>query len=247
MMISSKRTRSPWRGIFIVASVLLLIMGATFARGPLTSFFWSLAGPLMEWRFAVGEGVLRGELAAAEARLADRDFLYAENLELKARLGRPRLPQGRVLAGVVSRPPATPYDTLVIDAGTEEGVAVGDEVSAGGGVVVGTVSDAYEHSARVMLFSAPGSVYEALLVLSGSAGGTVPLTVEGQGGGSLRAQVPAGTAVAVGDAAVLPGIAGGLSARVSSIEHAESESYITLYFRLPADTLNMRFVEVLKR
>ena len=78
-------------------------------------------------------------------------------------------------------------------------------------------------------------------------GGMVPLAVEGQGGGSLRAHVPAGTAVSLDDVAILPGIVGGRSAVVSRVEHADGESFVTLYFSLPVNVSSLRFVEVWKQ
>ena len=169
-------------------------------------------------------------------------------MELKARLGRDAEVK-RILAGVLLHPPATPYDTLVIDAGEAEGVAVGDVVSAGGTVVLGTISEVYTHAARVVLYSAPGQKYDAFLhhTNPSGTGGTVPLAVEGQGGGSLQARLPAGTPVSAGDTALLPGIAGGLSAAVSRVEHAAGESFSTVYFSLPADIFALRFVEVWKQ
>jgi cell shape-determining protein MreC len=178
------------------------------------------------------------------AALADRDALYAENIDLKARLGRSESEE-RILAGVIMRPPATPYDTIVIDAGFEEGVARGDFVSAGGTTMVGSVSELYAHASRVTLISSPGEKYEGLLHLR--SGETLAVAVEGQGGGSLFAQVPSGTQVHVGDSVVLPGVAGGLIARVRQVEAGESDSFSTIYLSLPVSVSSLYFVEVLKR
>jgi len=57
----------------------------------------------------------------------------------------------------------------------------------------------------------------------------------------------AGAAVAAGDAVVLPGIAGGMTATVSHVERAPSESFVTLYMRLPANIFTLRYVEVWKQ
>ncbi|MDO8678136.1 MAG: rod shape-determining protein MreC, partial [Acidobacteriota bacterium] len=234
MMISNKvsaaAARSKRARLLGVVALAVLIGAAALWRAPLSETVWRLLAPVMHVRFGSGEASLAtstdpSRLAAAEA---DRDALYQENLELKARLGRDARVT-RILSGVLLRPPQTPYDTLVIDAGTAEGVALRDAVSAGGIVVVGTVSQVYAHASRVTLYSAPGEKYDALLK------GSIPLAVEGQGGGSLQARLPAGTPVAVGDAALLPGIVGGISARVSHIERGAGESFITLYFTLPID------------
>ena len=250
MMISSRTSAGAARSkrvrLFGIIAVLLLIGAAALWRAPLSESLWSLLAPVMGARF--GGGTAPADQAMIAAAQSDRDALYQENIELKARLGRDARVK-RILGAVLLRPPATPYDTLVIDIGGDDGVAAGDAVSAGGTTVIGTVSQVYARAARVMLYSAPGQKYDALLRPSTSlgTGGMVPLAVEGQGGGSLRAHVPAGTAVSLDDVAILPGIVGGRSAVVSRVEHADGESFITLYFSLPVNVSSLRFVEVWKQ
>ncbi len=238
-MISSRTSavaaRSKRMRFFGIVFIAILIGVASLWRAPLSDFFWSLMAPVMHARFGGDAETFLISVAAT-----DRDSLYQENLELKSRLGRDAR-VGRVLGAVLLRPPATPYDTLVIDAGETDGVASGDVVSAGGTIVIGTVSEVYAHAARVTLYSAPGQKYDALL------NGSIPIAVEGQGGGSLFARIPAGTKASVGDIAVLPGIASGLSARVSHVERISGESFITLYFSLSVDIFSLRFVEVWKQ
>ncbi len=226
------------RVVWIIVLVIVLGFAATF-RTQLSGLLWSIIAPVMHLRFAGTPDAF--DTASTTAALADRNALYAENLELKARLGRPGVASKRILAGVVLRPPATPYDSLVIDAGSAEEVAVGDAVSAGGTTLIGTVSEVSIHTARVALYSSPGTQYQAFL------NGTVPLTIEGQGGGSMTARVPSGTVVSVGDIAEVPGIMGGLAAKVRAVERNESESFLTLYFTLPADIFGLRYVEVWKQ
>jgi cell shape-determining protein MreC len=244
MMISNRSSAAVSRArrgrIVALSAAVVLVGAAALWRAPLTQLFWSAAAPLLQARY--GTESAAADLLAA----ADRDALYQENLELKSRLGRPGATPVRILGAVLMRPPATPYDTLVIDAGASEGVAEGDYVSAGGTMLVGTVSEAYTHAARVKLFSAPGEQYDGVLQLSGPLGGALPLTVEGQGGGSMRAQVPAGTAVFSGDTVLIPGIMGGFAARVSHAEQPEG-SFVTIYLQLPADPFALRFVEVWKQ
>ncbi len=238
--ISHNRRRTTPLGPILTVGGVLLVVGLVYVfRGPLTGALWSVLGPVLQARYNGSD--LEAQLASTTAALADRDVLYQENLDLKSRLGRTDTVPTRVVAAVLSRPPASPYDTLVIDTGLQHQVAVEDLVSAGGTTVIGRVTEVYDRTARVTLYSAPGSTYDGLLH------GTIPVSVEGQGGGSMRAQVPAGTAALVGDSVVLPGLLGGLSARVAAVEHGSSESYITLYFRLPVDFFALRYVEVWKQ
>lgn len=226
----------------MVGGVLLLVVLAWFAQGPLRSVFWQLMTPVVAVRNALGASEaqqLREQVAALTARLADRDALYQENLDLKAVLNRAA---GRsvTVVGILQRPPVTPYDTFIIDAGRDHGVVVGSFVSLGGSALVGTVREVYATAAHVALYSAPGTTHDGILVV---AGRDVPVSIEGQGGGSMRAEVPAGTGARVGDAVVLPGVGMGLMATVSHVEARSGESFETVYFALPAD-LNARFVEI---
>ena len=150
-----------------------------------------------------------------------------------------------VLASVLARPPETPYDTLVIDAGKDNGVSVGDSVSAGGTVFIGSVEEVYAKSARVVLYSAGGESHDALLLSSKNASGeAVPVALSGQGAGSFVGEVPAGTAVSVGDMAVFPGLGERLVARVSAIDPAEGASFKKVYLQFPVNIFTLRFVEV---
>ncbi|MDB5225352.1 MAG: Rod shape-determining protein MreC [Candidatus Adlerbacteria bacterium] len=239
----SRRASRSW--LWWVLPAALLIGLALAFKGPAAELFWRLLEPVVRARESLqySEAVaLRAELAAAQARLIDRDALYKENLDLKGRLGRNDTQTPRVLAGVLQRSPWVPYDTLLIDAGAAQGVAVGDWVSAGGQSLIGRVAEVQASTARVELFSAPGQVHQAML--GGTS--TQPVAVEGQGGGSLQASVPAGTEVSVGDPIIFPGLGGGITALVSAVDARPGESFIVIYMRLPADPFALLYVEVLK-
>lgn len=241
--IQRRRASSRAWVVWVLAAVVLAA-AVVFFREPASSVFWRVVAPLARVRESLGATEvtrLRAELAKAMASVADHDLLAAEVLELRERLGRSDTPQARIVAGVLMRPPWTSYDTLLIDAGEAQGVVVGAMVSAGGAGLIGHVSEVYATVARVELFSAPGVSYQATL------NGTLPVAVEGQGGGSLRAEMPAGTKVSVGDTVSFPGLMGGVVATVSATEAKAGESFIVIYMALPANPQELRFVEVLKQ
>jgi cell shape-determining protein MreC len=240
--------------IFIVLISILL-----FWRSAAGSVAWRILSPVVGARsasLAAGAGFfsqfssnaalaeenmqLRAALASSTNALADRNVLYQENLDLKARVGRDAGMQ-TILAAVIMRPPGMPYDTLMIDAGSDQGVAVGDLVSASGTALVGQISAAYADASRVVLFSAPGQTYDGMLR------GSIPISVEGQGAGSLDAQVPAGTDAAVGDPVLLSSIAPGFASVVSHVDKESGQSFETLYLQLPVDPLTLSYVEVIKK
>jgi cell shape-determining protein MreC len=243
--------------IAVVAVVLCALLVLLVARSTLAGVLWRIAAPIsLHNPFAplvaqfhstatlMSENtLLKAQLASTSAALADRNALYEENLALKSRLGRDASVHS-LLASVVLRPPTTPYDTLMIDAGSTQGVALGDYVSAGGTTVIGTVDVLYPTSARVKLLSSSGESYQGLLIES-SAHAAVPVTVVGQGGGSFMTEVPAQTAALPGDSIVLPGIMGGYTGRVSRVDARTGDSFETLYLQLPANPQELQYVEVL--
>lgn len=246
------------RSVLIFVCIIILFCIVLF-RGALGSIVWRVMTPVLSHNpfgalgaqlqsktaLAGENDTLRAELASTTAALADRNVLYQENLELKARLDRDGS-MHTILAGVILRPPATPYDTLTIDAGKAQGVAQGALVSAGGTTLIGEVDEVFDTTARVTLFSAPGQTYQALLTET-DAHASVPISVQGQGNGSLVAEVPTTIAVQVGDSVIFPGVAGGLASTVVAVDEKSNQSFETVYMRLPVDPEQLRYVEVLKQ
>ena len=255
------------------ASLVVLFLLCAFVlvwRSFFTGLLWQAAGPLSVVRSVVAapfefmatafsskaaleaqNAQLTEALASTTARVADRDALYQETLDLKTRLLRDAKIH-TTLAGVLIAPPGVPYDTLLVDAGSAQGVSVGDLVSAGGTTLVGRVAEVRPHTASVVLYSAPGERYDALLLLgattaSSTTAKSIPITLEGQGSGSLRAEVPAGTPVHPGASVVTPGVVHGFSGTVSVVDKKDSESFETVYVTLPVNPQELRFVEVWKQ
>lgn len=201
-------------GGFALAFALLSLL----LRLALPGVFLSLAAPAL----SVGNGVSAfgsrfyssfadtATLAAKNQKLFEENSaLAAENRALLAQLsdtsalGNPddspkAVPS--VTAGVVSRPPTSAYDTLVVAAGTADGVSSGMEAFGAGGVPLGVVSSASGSFSRVTLFSAPQMRTQGWI---GSH--LVPVTVNGEGGGSFSASVSRDAQIAAGDAVYLPG------------------------------------------
>lgn len=237
----------PWA---LVIFAFIIVVGLIALVRPLASqIFYYAAAPLLELRNAFGAtevATLKAELAAATAKNADRDLLAAENTDLAARLGRATT-STRILAGVLLRPPYAAYDNFVIDIGSEHGLKVGDLVFGGGNTLLGEIAEVDINTARVSLYSAPGIERQALVVLGGGTGRTLPVNMTGQGSGSFTTQVPAGTDVKVGDPVVFAGVGGGLAAKVSAVAGDPSLSFEKIYLHLPVNIFELRFVEVAKK
>lgn len=177
------------------------------------------------------------DLKLAQAAALDRNQLYEENLALKEHMGRIAQPDA-VMAAVIVRPPETPYDTLLIDVGKASDISLGDRVAAEGTLLIGKVTEVFEHSSRVTLFSSSGQSYDGFLR------GVVPVKVEGQGGGSLKMQIPYDAKVIEGDPVTLPGIESNTASVVEHVEPGQGDSAVTAYLRLPVSIFELKQVDV---
>ncbi len=198
-------------GIVLGVVVLLFILRTVFP-GVLTT----LAAPL--WSAGNALTGSAGDFASVfgdKAKLAqERDMLAKENASLReqsaaltARVadltrllgGRPEAANS-ILAGVMVRPPVSPYDTLVLDAGASAGVRAGASIEGAGGIPLGTIESVAENSSRALLYSAPGRVTQGWV-----GENRAPISLEGAGAGAFRTSVPRENAVAVGEVVYVAG------------------------------------------
>ena len=142
------------------------------------------------------------KLSTANAALASENRALQQKLASVSALLGAAAPNGAsgILAGVIARPPESPYDTLVLAEGTTAGVKLGMEAFGEGGVPLGVVSSVLDDFSRITLFSAPG------MTTSGWVGSTsTPLTIFGAGAGAMSASVAREAGIAVGDTVFVPG------------------------------------------
>lgn len=195
---------------------------------------------------AVTKSSLRRSLAVAEKKLLQAQImmqrykvLEEENLKLKQLLGKD-VYESKVLAAVLARPAITPYDTLLIDAGSSE-IAAGDRVVIEGSIIIGTISEVHKSTSQVVLFSAPGVETQVLI-----GPDRIPVTAKGQGGGSFVAEFPRDATVEEGYSVVMPGINPYVFATVESAEAIASDPFISVRFKNPLNVQAITWVQVLK-
>ncbi len=184
----------------IFAPDALLALASPLLRlGTVSSASVASAGSVFENKAALQADVER--LALENARLTTENAtLRAKTQDLTKLLGSRTERGSGILSGIIARPPVSPYDVLVIDSGTEEGVAQGAVVFGAGGMPIGTVASASKQNARVLLFSSPGRETEAW---AGDA--RTPITLVGQGSGAMMALVPRELPVKYGDQVFVTG------------------------------------------
>ncbi len=207
-------TNISWGGYALIVAVLLLLM-----RFAAPDFFWKVFSPVFHsadslaaeshmFFSSFGDAAklsLQNESLLNEnaALASENEALLQKESSLEALLGSPvpgRSAAPGILAGVVARPPESPYDILVLAAGTREGIAPGQEVFGEGNVPIGIVSSVLPDFSRATLFSSPGA---RVAGWAGSA--NVPLTIIGSGAGSMSATLARSAGIAVGDTVSGPG------------------------------------------
>lgn len=244
----NKRKRRKILGVILLVAVLLFLM-----RGPVANSlggvlailgrpFWSLRD-MVAVKYNSVATVLssKATLEAENAHLKDildevaleaysRDELRKENDNLKQALGRTN-EYTYTLSRILSAPPISPYDTLLIDAGTEENVFVGMQAFSQGDFKVGEVTRVWGKTALVSLYSSP----ETQLSVSIGGTSTIPATAVGVGGGNLRVILPRGVDVQVGAIVAIPAISSSYAGVVDAIDRPEGSSLEAIYIRLPFD------------
>lgn len=123
----------------------------------------------------------------------------------------------RIAAGVVVRPPSTPFDRLILDQGSNNGVIEGAPVFTGRDQVIGYVEKVFSGSSVVTLVTSPGIESTVFII-----GPNIYTTAVGQGGGVLQVGVPQGIPLALGNLVVIPSFDAGVYGSIVSIDSIET-------------------------
>jgi len=167
--------------------------------------------------------------------------LEIENDQLKDVLGRTPDKDDRILSVILSRPPQTPYDSLIIDIGQDQDLSSGDLVYAESNYLIGYVDTVYSYSSAVKLFSSPD---QKLNVLIGSS--TVPVVAEGRGSGNFYIRVPENITVNVGDPIMVPSLDSIILGSAEKVESGQGDAYTYVYFKLPVMLNTLQYVQIKK-
>lgn len=197
-------------GVLAVALVAFIMI----VRIVLPNFFWHVFSPVFQASEVLGTkshaffirfsdvatlARQKEQLESENAALASENQMLLKKVENLSDLA-VRKDGASIIAGVVARPPMSPYDTLMLAAGREDGVALGMEAFGAGGVPVGIVTSVLDDFSRVTLFSSSG------VTMSGWVGReNTPLSIVGAGGGAMQAVVARAADVAPGDVVFMPG------------------------------------------
>lgn len=195
-------------GVLVALGTPLWISGNTLSAGVgTTASFFSDTETLIAERDA-----LRDEVAALQVTV---QTTQARADDLQRLLGSRTEPVGEIVAGVLARPPVSPYDLFVLDQGDAAGVTEGARVHGAGGVPIGVIESVSTGTSRARLYSTPGQETEGWV-----GDERIPVSLVGEGAGALRAEVAR-------EAGVVPGalvyVAGPGALPLGTVIHVEND------------------------
>lgn len=161
-------------------------------------------------------------------------MMVEENKSLRALLNSSSSPQ--IVAGVIARPPTTPYDVMLIDKGSKDGIIADTPVYYGKGMVLGYISKVFSKYSLITLFSSP-NVETSVYVF----GPDIFIMAYGQGGGVIKLNAPQGIILEEGNIVIIPSIDGGVIGSIESIESnpSEPEQYAFITYDFPISSIRL--------
>lgn len=246
MMGPSRVSSSGFLSVLGLAVFVAVVFFAAGFQAPVRGFFADLLASRTHSPYdSLSRVEVEERLRIAEEELTRTKYqalLYAriveENKNLRAVASLESISTS-VTARVLSRPPRTHYDTLLIGAGSASGVTVHDTVVFNG-ILLGEVISVTASSATVELYSTPKSEHDAIV-----GNPNAVAIARGLGGGSFEVQVPQGVEVlpndtvrAVADDTLLLGV-------VVSVSGSATDATKTVHVAAPVSMNDIDFVSVI--
>lgn len=196
-----------WGAFALIAAIFFL-----FLRLIAPNLFWKIFTPVFQASDSIAKtshaflssfsdtaklDLQNEKLISENAALANENQALAEKIESISGLS---ADAGGIIAGIVASPPLSPYDTLVLSAGSNDGVVLGMEAFGAGNVPLGAVSSVSSDFSRITLFSSPN------MAVNGWVGkNNLPLIIKGTGGGTMSASAARSANIVAGDTVFAPG------------------------------------------
>lgn len=184
---------------------------------------------------------LQSQLDEMSAKLLNYNSILDENTKLKEILGRKGEKTVMTLASILAKPNQSFYDTLIIDAGINQGIKVGDVVFALGNAPIGRIAEVFSNSSKVILFSNPGEKTDVVV-----SGKDVFMQAVGRGGGNFEIILPRDFVIEKDTEVDLPGINHYALGIVRAITSDPRDSFQKALLVSPINIQELKFVEVEK-
>ncbi len=183
---------------------------------------------------------LESENADLKLQLADRGLLVKENEMLKGELGRTGSAP-KIIATILAKPNRTPYDTLVLDIGSDAGIRNDAVVYAGGEIAIGRIGEVSARTSKVVLYSTPDEKITARLEDK-----NIDVELIGRGGGNFEISIPRDVVVPEGARILLPSITPTIIATVVKTISDERDPFQKILLQSPVNIQELNYVYIAK-
>ncbi len=183
---------------------------------------------------------LKNELDSLRLVKMDYDILLRENEEIKADLGR-IFTERKIISSILSKPPQIPFDTLLLDAGSESGVSLGDKVYISDSVIIATITEVTPKTSIATLFSNGSQETEVISSRTGSN-----FVIKGDGGLNFKVEVPRDTDIIWGDTFLYPNLRSSVVATVYFVDSNLQSSFKTIHLKVPTNVFQLKRVFIVK-
>ena len=215
----------------------VLILGQSIGRG-----FSNAGAYFASKKYLMQENEnLKNQIIQSEADRANYATVLDENNKLKEILGRKNTNGEMILGTILSKPRESIYGTLIIDAGENQGITIGQRVFALGNIPIGKIVEVDANSSKVLLYSNPGEKTEIVVT-----GKDTFMEVIGRGGGNFEMILPRDFVLDVGTEVHLPGITPYILGTVATILSDPRDAYQKALLASPINIQELKFVEIEK-
>jgi cell shape-determining protein MreC len=241
--------------IFLSILLILSVLGLFTAFGKLFSYIgrpiWEIKKTAIEFInsesylihskssiFTENENLLR-ENYDLKSLMIDYQILKDENIKLKELMGRIGTKNNLILASILAKPNISPYDTIIVDVGSDIGIREGNKVYTNGNTPIGNVSKVYSNTSLITLYSNPGQITEAML-----SGSNISVQLLGRGGGNFEMIIPNDLPSPKGTMVILPYIRSEIIAIIDEIISSPTDPVKKIILRSPINIEELRWVEI---
>lgn len=243
--------------IFLVFFLLLALLGFFASTGQILHFIgrpiWkiekSISHGLKDSKYLVrtkssvykdNEGLL-ADNRDLKSSMIDYNILKDENISLKELLGRKPVGKDLVLANILTKPNYSPYDTIIIDMGSNVGVNVGNIIYANSSTLtpLGEISMVYMNTSLVTLYTNPGQTTEAMM-----EGSNTSVELVGRGGGNFEMSIPIDLPFAKGTNVYLPSLQTEIIAVTQDVISSPNDPVKKVLLSSPVNVQSLKWVFV---
>jgi cell shape-determining protein MreC len=183
---------------------------------------------------------LKQHVTELEAKNLQASLLEAENEQLKNLMNKAEGKQFK-LAAILARPNQSVYGTLIIDKGEKDGVTIGSHVFAESVLPLGTISEVYPASSKVVLYSSNGE--KNFVIVSGK---NIQAELIGRGGQNFEMTFPRDVEIPIGSSVALPGFPTQPFATVEKVMFDPRDPFQNVLLRSLVNVQELQIVQIEK-